>query len=95
MFKPGYNHVIVKTVDLSQQYESNIIVPDMDDKKPLTAEIIAVGPGDISATGQRIDMQFNVGDTIIFGNFSGVKFTYKGEEYICLKDREIFTVIED
>lgn len=93
-FKPLYNHVIVKKVEEQLSTNSTIIVPDMGTDKPFHGEVIEVGEGDITVTGERIPPQVQVGDKIVFGNFSGVKFYYQGDEYICLKDREIFTIIK-
>lgn len=93
LFEPGYNHVIVQKIELNTFSDSNIIVPDMDDNKPHVAKVIATGPGDITVMGNLIPMPYKIGDIVTFGNFAGVKLIYEGEEYIVVKDRDIFTKI--
>ncbi len=93
--KPNLNNVIIVQDEESETTYGNIIVADIDSKRPLTGVIIAVGPGTFDSNGKRIPIDVKVGERIAFPSFGGIKLTIEGKEYICLKDQEIITVIEE
>lgn len=95
ILKPVYNHVIIKQIEEEETQYGNIIVPDIGKELPKIGIVIAVGKGTYTQTGELIPIQVSIGDKIAFPAFGGVKFTIKSEDYICLKDQEILTIIEN
>lgn len=93
--KPVHNHVIIKQLEEDEQQYGNIIVPDMNKELPKMGIVTAIGVGSFTQTGELIPIQVKIGDKVAFPAFGGVKFTIKGEDFICLKDQEILTIIED
>ena len=63
-------------------------------EKPSQGEVVAVGPGKLSDTGEAIAMNVSVGDTVIFGQYGGNEIKLNGEEYLILSERDIFGVVE-
>lgn len=93
--KPVHNHVIIKLIEETEQKYGNIIIPDMGKELPKMGEVVAIGVGTYTQTGELIPIQVKIGDKVAFPSFGGVKFTIDGEELVCLKDQEILTIIED
>ena len=57
-------------------------------------EVVAVGPGKVSESGDSIPMNVSVGDTVVFGQYGGNEIKLNDEEYLILGEGDIFGVIE-
>ena len=93
--KPLHNHVVIKQQDETETMYGNIIVPDAGKEKPLMGEVIASGPGLINMNGILIPNTVPVGAKVTFPSFGGQRITIEGDEYIVMKDQDIFAILED
>lgn len=93
--KPLHNHVVIKQQDETETMYGNIIVPDAGKEKPLMGEVIAVGPGTYTITGDFIETEVEVGQTVVFPSFGGQRITVKGEEFIVMKEQDLLAIIEE
>ena len=66
-----------------------LYIPDTAKEKPTQGEVIAVGPGRITDKGERIPLDIKVGDTVIYGKYSGTSYTLDGEEVIIIKASDV------
>ena len=62
--------------------------------RPSQGEVVAVGPGKVSDSGESVSMNVSVGDTVIFGQYGGNEIKLDGEEYLILSEKDIFGVVE-
>ena len=93
--KPLHNHIVIKQLDETETMYGNIVVPDMGKEKPLMGEVVAVGPGIHSITGQTfIETKIQVGETVVFPAFGGTKMTIEGEEFIVMKEQDLLAILE-
>jgi chaperonin GroES len=93
--KPLHNHIVIKQQDETETMYGNIVVPDMGKEKPLMGEVIAVGPGVYSITGQLFfETKIRIGEIVVFPAFGGTKMTIDGEEYIVMKENDLLAVLE-
>ena len=93
--KPLHNHIVIKQQDETETMYGNIVIPDMGKEKPLMGEVIAVGPGVYSVTGQTfLETKVKVGETVVFPSFGGTKMTINGEEYIVMKENDLLAILE-
>ena len=93
--KPLHNHVVIKQQDETETMYGNIVVPDMGKEKPLMGEVIAVGPGVNSITGQHfIKTEVQVGELVVFPAFGGTKMTIDGDEYVVMKESDLLAILE-
>ena len=63
--KPLSDRVVVKAQDAEEKTASGIILPDTAQEKPQIGEIVAVGPGKVSDSGQLVKMTVKKGDKVI------------------------------
>ena len=77
-FRPLHDRVVVKRLEQDEKTTGGIIIPDTAKEKPMQGEVLAVGPGakDEQGTVQPLDVQ--VGDTVLFGKWSGTEVTVDG-----------------
>jgi chaperonin GroES len=93
---PLHNNVVIKQQDETETMYGNIIVPDAGKEKPLMGEVIAVGPGTYSVTGEKfLETTIKVGQLVAFPSFGGQRITVQGEEYIVCKETDLIAVLED
>jgi chaperonin GroES len=92
--RPLGDRVLVKREDAEERTASGIYIPDTAKEKPTKALVRAVGPGRITHDGTRVEMNVKVGDTILFGKYSGSEIEVDGEKLLMVTQDEILGVIE-
>ena len=93
-FNPLGDKLLVRRGDEEETSAGGIVLPGSAAEKPSQGEVVAVGPGKLSDTGEAIAMNVSVGDTVIFGQYGGNEIKLNGEEYLILSERDIFGVVE-
>jgi chaperonin GroES len=87
-FKPNEDRVLVEAAPAEQKTSSGIIIPDTAKEKPQKGKVIAVGDG-----LKDKPVTVNVGDTILYGKYSGTEVTIDGKEYLIMRNSDIFGTI--
>jgi chaperonin GroES len=54
---------------------------------------LSVGPGDFQ-DGERIPIDVEVGDVVVYSKYGGTEVKFEGEEYLILSSRDILAVIK-
>ena len=91
--KPLADRVLVKPQEEEEVKKGGIIIPDTAKEKPQQGEVIAVGPGKLSETGERIAPGLKKGDRILYGKYSGTEVTIDGDEYLIMRESDILAVV--
>jgi chaperonin GroES len=91
-FKPLHDRVLVRRIEQESKSSGGIIIPDSAKEKPIEGEVLAVGPGSRDESGKLIQMDVKVGDTVVFGKWSGTEVKLENEEYLILKESDIFGI---
>jgi chaperonin GroES len=92
--KPLEDRIVVKPLDAEQTTASGLVIPDTAKEKPQEGEVIAVGPGRFNEDGdERIPMDINIGDKVIYSKYGGTEVKYSGEEFLILSARDVLAVI--
>ncbi len=94
-FRPLHDRVLVRRVEEEEKTAGGIIIPDTAKEKPSQGEVISVGPGARDEDGDRIPMDVEAGDRILFGKWSGTEVKVDGEDLLIMKESDIMGVIED
>lgn len=91
---PLHDRVVVRRLEEERQTASGIIIPDSATEKPMQGEIIAIGKGKRLANGELCELDVNVGDTVLFGKYSGTEVKLNGQELVVMREDDIMGVIE-
>ena len=91
-FKPLHDRVLARRIEQENKSTGGIIIPDSAQEKPVEGEVLAVGSGARDDSGKTIPMDVKVGDRIIFGKWSGTEIKIDGQDYLILKESDIFGV---
>ncbi|MEN2468873.1 co-chaperone GroES [Burkholderia theae] len=91
--RPLHDRVIVKRLDQETTTASGIVIPDSAAEKPDQGEVIAVGPGRKDSDGQRIVLDLQVGERVLFGKYAGQAVKVDGNEFLVLREEDIVAVV--
>tara|TARA_B100001013_G_C24220473_1_gene289057 strand:+ start:72 stop:368 length:297 start_codon:yes stop_codon:yes gene_type:complete len=91
-FRPLHDRVLVRTLDSEEKTSGGIIIPDTAKEKPQEGEVVAVGPGAKNDEGKIAPMDVKVGDTVLFGKWSGTEVKIDGIEYSIMKESDIMGI---
>ena len=86
--KPLSDRVLIKPAPAEQKTAGGIIIPDSAKEKPLKGEVIAVGPGTKDEA-----MQLAVGDSVLYGKYSGTEIELDGDKYLIMRQSDILAIL--
>ena len=86
--QPLEDRVVIAPNDESEEMRGGLYIPDTAKEKPTQGKVIAVGPGRVEK-GDRIPMDLAVGDTVIYGKYSGTQYQLGDDEVIIIKASDI------
>ncbi len=92
--RPLRDRVVVKRIEEQEQKVGGIIIPDTAKEKPQQGKVIAVGSGKVNDEGKVIPLDVKVGDTVLFGKYSGTEIKLDGTDYLIVREEEILGIIE-
>ncbi len=92
--RPLHDRVVVRRMEEERTTAGGIVIPDSATEKPSTGEVVAVGKGKITESGDVLAMDVKVGDKIMFGKYSGTEVKVEGEELLIMREDDIMAVVE-
>jgi chaperonin GroES len=92
--KPLADRVVVKPFEEQETMKGGIIIPDTAKEKPMQGEVVEVGAGRVEE-GKRIEMEVKRGDKVLYGKYSGTEVSINGEEYLIMRESDIFAVVQN
>ena len=90
--RPLHDRVIVKRLEEEKKSAGGIIIPDQAAEKPVRGEVLAVGSGKKTDDGKVVAVDVKVGDTVLFGKYSGSEVKVDGKEYVVMREDDIMAV---
>src|SRR6266567_8629324 len=82
VLKPLEDRILVQPLEAEQTTASGLVIPDTAKEKPQEGTVLATGPGRIDDNGNRVPLDVNVGDKVIYSKYGGTEVKYGGEEYL-------------
>ena len=92
--KPLGGRVIVEPIEQEEMTAGGIILPETAKEKPQEGKILAAGPGDRDEDGERIPMEVQIGDKVLYAKYSGTEVKMDGKKLLILRDSDILAVID-
>ena len=92
--KPLEDRVVVQANEAETTTASGLVIPDTAKEKPQEGEVLAVGPGRWNEDGdERVPMDVQVGDRVIYSKYGGTEIKHGGEEYLILSARDVLAIV--
>ena len=92
-FRPLHDRVLVRRIEADQKTAGGIIIPDSAQEKPSEGEVVSVGEGARDDSGNRVALDVQAGDRILFGKWSGTEVKLDGEDLLIMKESDILGII--
>ena len=72
---------------------SGIYIPDNAKEKPQKGKVVAVGAGRKNDKGEVVALEVKVGDSVLYGKYSGTEITVDGKDLLIVKESDILAVL--
>jgi chaperonin GroES len=92
--RPLYDRIVVKRIEQQEQLQGGLYIPDTAKEKPQEGEVMAVGKGKRLEDGKVVPLDVQVSDRILFGKYSGSDIKLDNEEYLIMREDEVFGILE-
>ena len=91
---PLDDRIVVQPKQAEERTASGIYLPESAKEKPQTGTVIAAGPGKLTDDGNRAAMSVKIGDTVLYGKYSGTEVEVDGDELMIMRESELLGIIE-
>ena len=92
--KPLEDRVLIKPSDPETKTDSGIYLPESAKEKPIQGKVIALGPGKLLDSGERVKPSVKKGDTVVFGKYAGTEIEIKNVKHMIMRESELLGVVE-
>ncbi|MFI3268019.1 MAG: co-chaperone GroES [Rikenellaceae bacterium] len=86
--KPLSDRVLVEPKATETKTAGGLFIPETAKEKPLEGVIVAAGPGT-----KDIAMEVSVGDTVLYGKYSGTEISHEGKDYLIMRQSDILAIL--
>ena len=92
--KPLGDKVIVEVLGSQDKSKGGLYLPDSAQEKPQEAKVLAVGSGKFLPNGKVVPSDLKVGDTVLFGKYSGNEVKVDGKELLIINQDDVLAIIK-
>jgi chaperonin GroES len=93
--QPLADRVIVEPLGSEEVTKGGIVLPDTAKEKPQEGKVVAVGKGRVAENGQVVALEVKVGDTVLYGKYSGTEIKTKdGDTLLVIKEEELLAIVK-
>jgi len=93
--KPLGDRLVVEPLEQEERTASGIVLPETAKEKPQKGTVLAIGPGARDDKGQRIALDAQVGDTVLFAKYGGTEIKVDGKKLLILKESDVLAIVEE
>ncbi len=86
--QPLSDRVLIEPVAAEQKTASGLYIPDTAKEKPQQGKVVAVGKGK-----KDHEMTVKVGDTVLYGKYSGTELKLEGNDYLMMREDDILAIV--
>ncbi|MEM7169475.1 MAG: co-chaperone GroES [Pseudomonadota bacterium] len=93
-FRPLHDRVVVEPLSNEEKTAGGIIIPDTAKEKPMQGKVTAVGSGTRGEDGKVTPLDVKVGDTVLYGKWSGTEVKVGGTDVLIMRESDIMGVLQ-
>ena len=91
--QPLEDRIVVRPNVAEATTASGLVIPDTAKEKRQQGEVLAVGPGRRSDSGELIPTGVTAGDTVVYSKYGGTEISVDGEDLLILSSRDVLATI--
>ena len=92
--RPLGDRVVVEPIEQETTTASGLVLPETAKEKPQTGKVLAVGLGKKDDDGDRIQMDVEEGQTILFAKYAGTEIKLGDRKVLIMKESDILGIVE-
>lgn len=92
--KPLGNRVVVEPIEQEEVTAGGIVLPETAKEKPQKGKVLSVGPGERNEKGDRIAMDVQAGDTVLFAKYAGTEIKLDGKKLLILRESDLLAIVQ-
>jgi len=93
-FNPLGDKLLVRRSEEEETTAGGIVLPGSAAEKPSQGEVLAIGPGRVLDSGEKVEVPVSVGDTVVFGQYAGSNtIKVDGEELLILNESDLLGTV--
>ena len=85
--------MVIEPMEQEEMTAGGIVLPETAKEKPQKGTVLATGPGDRDEDGDRIKMDVQVGDLVLFAKYSGTEIKYDGKKLLIMRESDILAIL--
>ena len=93
--KPLGDRMVVEPIEQEETTAGGILLPETAKEKPQEGKVIAVGPGRVDDSGNRVKMEVKKGDRVLYAKYAGTEIKLEDKKVLILKESDILALVED
>jgi chaperonin GroES len=92
--RPLGDRVWIEPIEREETTASGIVLPETAKEKPQEGKVLAVGSGARNDKGERIALEVNVGDRVLFAKYAGTEIKHNGTKHLVMRESDILAIVE-
>ena len=91
--QPLGDRLIVEVLEEEETTVGGIVLPDTAKEKPQRGKVLAVGPGALNDKGERVALDLEEGDEIVFSKYGGTEIALGTDDYLILRESDVLAKV--
>jgi chaperonin GroES len=88
--RPLGDRLLVEPIEREDTFAGGqLVIPETAKEKPQEGKVIAVGQGAKDEHGQRLPMDVQVDDRILFAKYAGTEIKLDGIKYLVMRESDV------
>jgi chaperonin GroES len=92
--KPLGDRLVIEPKEQEEMTASGLVLPETAKEKPQQGTVIAVGPGRRDDDGERIPMDVQLGDIVLYAKYVGTEVKLSDKKVLILKESDVLAIVE-
>ena len=91
--RPLGSRLVIEPIEQEEVTAGGIVLPETAKEKPQKGTVLAIGPGERDDNGNRIPLDVQVGDLVLFAKYSGTEIKYEGKKLLIMRESDVLAVL--
>ncbi len=94
MLSPLDDRIVVRVQAAEEKTAGGLYIPGTVATRPDRGEVMAKGPGHRNKKGRVRPLDLEIGDTILFPQYTGTKVSIGDNEFLIMREEDVLGVVE-
>jgi chaperonin GroES len=91
--RPLGDRLIVEPIEREETFAGGLVLPETAKEKPQQGKVLAVGPGARNEDGDRMAVDVQVDDIVLYAKYAGTEIKIDGKKVLVLKENDVLAVV--